>query len=69
VNLWIHRRNSKLRPGPNDAVKSCGHEQANHFFFNANDPISGLRWLALCRSCFIQNAHQPEIAIRETEAA
>jgi hypothetical protein len=63
MNLWIHRRNSKLRPGPNDAVKSCGHQHAVYFLFDATSPMNHLRWIALCRPCFVAHGHEPEIAV------
>lgn len=68
--IWIHRRHSRLRPAERDDVRTCGHANANHFFFDATSPVSRLRWIALCRECFIQFGHTPEVAIRvETEAA
>lgn len=62
--IWIHRRLSKLGPAEGDVVMRCGHAHATHFFFNAADRMNNLRWIALCRQCFIAHAHEPEIAVR-----
>ena len=68
--LWLHRRLSKLRPREGDVVSNCGHKHAAYFFFDGRDPINHLRWLALCRECFVRFGHCPEDAIRtEVEAA
>ena len=63
--MWIHRRLSKLRPSDGDNVRTCGHQHASYFFFNAADSMNNLRWLALCEPCFASHGHQPELAIRE----
>jgi hypothetical protein len=70
MNLWIHRRLSKLRPSDGESVRTCGHPNPAHYFFNAADPMNRLRWLALCRECFANHGHEPEVAVAvETEAA
>ncbi len=66
MNLWIHRRNSKLRPGVDDSLRTCGHSNAIYFFFRADDPVDRMRWLALCRSCFAQHRHEPDVECGES---
>jgi hypothetical protein len=70
MNVWVHRKLSKLRPTNGEGVRTCGHSMAENYFFNASDRIDGLRWIALCRHCFVSHGHEPEIAVGvEREAA
>ena len=62
-DVWIHRRLSKLRPSSGDDVRTCGHQQASYFFFNAADSMNDLHWIGLCRQCFTQHAHEPKSAV------
>lgn len=68
MNLWIHRKFSKLRPGADDSVKTCGHQHAVWFFFDATSPLDRMRWIGLCQSCFVLYAHEPETAVEKFAA-
>jgi hypothetical protein len=63
MSLWIHRRLSRLRPVADDSVKTCGHSSPTHYLFDATSQVDRMRWLALCRECFVLHAHQPEVAV------
>lgn len=63
MSLWIHRRNSKLRPNDGDDVRTCGHQHAVYFLFDAASAVDRMKWICLCRPCFVAHAHEPEAAI------